>query len=241
MRELYKAISLLGFIFAISAGTLRAQPYTLDENGNGTYGSPIAGGPFPMPFEIASDPTGGITSTPVLIYFLEFQVVSGDLELTNEDGSVADLLRFFTPSGGQNSAVIFYSQTNGTPAGVGIPSSANPVKTSVESPITLWFPGSSIMPGFPAAPFPVWDSFQYNIKTTPTSPISVSGTNLVWHVTGTANAKFHVVASTNVSSPLSSWTWISTNQFDSSGHCVLTLPMEPDKPQRFYCLSFPVP
>jgi hypothetical protein len=232
-----------GIILAVSATTLFAQPYSFDENGNGTLGSPLDGGPYPMPFQVTADPTGGITNSPVLIYSLEFPVVSGDLAITQADGTISDLLRFFAPSGAGTSAMVLYSQADPshTLAGVGIPYSANPVEISPAGPTTSWYPTSTNQPGFPAAPFPVWDSFQYHFITASAPPVSCSGTNLIWTTTGPAYLQFRVVATTNTSLPLTNWTCVFTNEFDQSGHCVLTLPMESDKPCRFYCLSISVP
>lgn len=243
MKPLYKAIHVSSFIFVVSATPLLAQPYSLDENGNGTtmfqgVNPPVVS---PLPFAVASDPTGGITNSPVLIYSLEFPVVSGDVALTNTDGTVADLLRFFTPSGGGNSFVIFYSQINDpnhTLADVGIPYTANPATISAVSPTTTWYPGFSNLPGFPASPFPTWDRFEYYFITGPAPPVSVSGTNLIWAISGPTNLQFYVVATTNLLLPLTNWTSLSTNQFDLSGRCVLTLPMEADKPCRFYRVRY---
>jgi len=59
---------LLSFALVVSANTLFAQPYTFDENGNGIQ--LIALNPMAMPFEVAPDPSGGISTSPVLIYSL---------------------------------------------------------------------------------------------------------------------------------------------------------------------------
>lgn len=229
-------------ILAVSAGPLFAQPYSLDENGDGTLGSPLIGGPFPMPFEVAPDPTGGITNSPVLIYSLDSLVVSGDLALMNSDGTVADLLRFFTPAGTEQSVVIFYSRADETDhalADVGIPYSANPVEISEETPTTIWYPTFTNQPGCPVGAIPVFDIFKYNIITTLPPPVSLSGTNLIVTVNGSANLQFCVVATTNISLP--NWTPVSTNTIDQFGHCAVTLPIEPDKPQRFYRVAIPTP
>ncbi len=78
------------FILAVSASPLHAQPYTVDGNGDGTLSAFFT--PYPMPFQVTSDPTGGITRSPVLMYSLEFPVVSGDVALTNAAGTITDLI-----------------------------------------------------------------------------------------------------------------------------------------------------
>jgi len=241
MKPSCKAIIVLSFVLAVSANTLFAQPYSFDENGNGTQF--IALQPFSLPFEVAPDPSGGITNSPVLIYVLGAPVVSGDVALMEPGQStISKLLRFFTPAGGGNSDVIFYSQVDGTLAGVGIPYSANPVQISEVGQQTLWYPGNNQPGATTWGAVPVYTSFQYNIITgSPTPPVYLSGTNLIWHFTnGFSNVPFYVVASTNISLASANWTRVATNQFDQGGRCTLILPMEPDKPRRFYRIALPV-
>ena len=173
MKKSCKAMFVLSFILAISDNTLFAQPYSFDENGNGIQD--IALNPMPLPFEVAPDPSGGISTSPVLIYSLGAPVVSGDVLLMEPDGAtIAGLLRFFTPAGGVNSDVIFYSQVDDTLAGVGIPYSANPVQISEISPETFWFPGANQPGATTWGAVPVWTSFQYNIITTVPEPSSTA-------------------------------------------------------------------
>jgi hypothetical protein len=242
MKPSCEAIIVLSFVLAVSANTLVAQPYSFDENGNGTQ--LIAFEPFLLPFEVAPDPSGGITSSPVLIYFLGAPVVSGDVALMEPGQStVSKLLRFFTPAGGGNSDAIFYSQVDGTLAGVGIPYTDNPVQISEVDPQTLWYPKNNQPGATTWGALPMWTSFRYNIITKgPPPPIYVSGTNMIWHFTnGFSNAQFFVIASTNISLPPTNWTCVITNQFNQNGCCQLTLPMEPDKPYRYYRIAMPPP
>ena len=156
----------LTFILVASASTLCAQPYTFDESGNGIQYFFFQ--PRPLPFEVMPDPTGGITTSPVLIYLLGQPVVSGDVALMEPDGStVADLLRFFTPAGGTTSDVIFYSRADGltpTLADVGIPYSADSIQISEVRPTTLWAPDLG-QPGAGNGVFPVFDVFRYSVTT----------------------------------------------------------------------------
>ena len=77
----------------------------------------------------------------------------------------------------------------------------------------------------------------------PTPPVYQSGTNLIWHASFGANGAympFYVVASTNLTSFSTNWSRVLTNAADSSGGFSVTLPIEPDKPSRFYRIAIPV-
>jgi hypothetical protein len=164
MKQLSKEIIVSSFVLVVSASALFPQPYTFDENGNGIQYEFLQ--PYPLSYEVVPDPTGGITTSPVLIYSLSESVVSGDVALMEPDGStVADLLRFFTPAGADTSDVIFYSQVNGTLAGVGIPYSANPVEISEVSPETVWNPGPDQPGQGTLVAYPVDEFFRYTIIT----------------------------------------------------------------------------
>jgi hypothetical protein len=67
-----------------------------------------------------------------------------------------------------------------------------------------------------------------------------SGTNLVISGTGgPANATYFVLASTNIELPLTNWTRILTNQFNSSGNFSCTNAISPALPRRFFRLEVP--
>jgi len=67
---------------------------------------------------------------------------------------------------------------------------------------------------------------------------SLSGTNLVFSGTnGWANGTYELLTSTNVALPLTEWTAIATNAFDSNGQFNLTNGINPDAPQQFYLLA----
>jgi hypothetical protein len=164
MNKIFALSLAAGTVFSFTAITLHAQPYTFDGNGNGTdFPLGAFGGPSPMSFQITSDPTGGITSSPVLIYSLGYLVVSGDVALTASDGTtVLDLFRFYTPSGSSSSDLILYSQIDGgtDAADVGIPSSSSPVVIREANPYTFWIPPGG-QPGAPTQGHSVSLSFLY--------------------------------------------------------------------------------
>jgi hypothetical protein len=170
MKSFYKGILAFSILLLASAGKLFAQPYSFDENGNGlTYAGTDNG--FPLPYQVAPDPTGGITTSSVLIYSLEAPVISGDLELLAPGGSSVDaLLRFFTPVGASTSDMIFYAPVNGTLAGVGLPSSTDPLEITETGSQTFFRPNNIGQPGGGVGTFPVFDVFQYTIITATPEP-----------------------------------------------------------------------
>ncbi|MDE3068484.1 MAG: hypothetical protein KGJ60_13185 [Verrucomicrobiota bacterium] len=67
--------------------------------------------------------------------------------------------------------------------------------------------------------------------------VSVSGGNLTFNVSGgTAGATFYVLTSTNAAAPLSSWTPVATNQFDTSGGFSFTNAVGAS-PQQFFIIQ----
>ena len=67
---------------------------------------------------------------------------------------------------------------------------------------------------------------------------SLSGTNLIFASTnGVAGGPYMLLASANVSLPLSEWTPMLTNNFDGSGNFNFTNGTTPDVGQQFYILS----
>jgi hypothetical protein len=65
-----------------------------------------------------------------------------------------------------------------------------------------------------------------------------NGTNLIFSGSnGTANAQYHVLASTNISLPRANWTIMATNNFDGSGNFDFTNPADPNAPQMFYLMQ----
>jgi hypothetical protein len=169
MKGFYKRILAFSILLLASTGTLFAQPYSFDENGNGLTYAGINNG-SPLPDQVAPDPTGGITTSPVLIYELGASVFSGDVELMAPGGSSVDaLLRFFTPAGASTSDLIFYAPVNGTLAGVGLPSSTDPLEITETSSQTFFRPNIG-QPGQGVGTFPEFDVFQYTIITATPEP-----------------------------------------------------------------------
>jgi hypothetical protein len=66
-----------------------------------------------------------------------------------------------------------------------------------------------------------------------TSPLTLSGTNGIpgWPVV--------LLTATNLSTPLSQWTPVATNQFDANGNFSFTIGPGPGAPQQFYLLETP--
>ena len=69
--------------------------------------------------------------------------------------------------------------------------------------------------------------------------VVVSGDGLTFTGTGgVANANFYLLGSTNLTTPVTNWTRLLTNQFDASGYFNFTNPIGND-PQTFYLLQLP--
>jgi hypothetical protein len=85
------------------------------------------------------------------------------------------------------------------------------------------------------------------VLTVLTSPlfrsiIAAAGTNggfILSGVGGTNSGAYYVLTSTNLLKPLTNWTPIATNQFDSTGHFIFTNAAQTNAPQEFYLLQMP--
>ncbi len=239
----------MGFALLATSSNLLAQIsdyYNVDENGNGTLASHDESSVFYFAgfvySQMAPDPSGGITNNSVLIYDLGSIMMPGDVAIIKPgESSISKLLRFYPYEG--DTFLIFYSQPDGTPAGVGIPYSANPVQVTETSTPTTWNPVNSSQPGY--AGFGVYPEgfsgygYYFHIARN-SEPAYLSGTNLIWNYTGAFSClHFYVVASTNLSLPLTNWTRVSTNVCDQTGSCELTLPVNPNQPELFYRIEEP--
>jgi hypothetical protein len=169
MKRIGRATFMLGLGFALSQ-TLLAQQFkiTFDENGHGTVNGQ------PLPFTVAPDPTGGVTTSPVLIYVLPYDIQGGDVRLTElgqPNAPVSDIIRFFSPlPGGKTSDLIFYSDVESGEApnlaDVGLPVSSTTVSINETGPEgnngAVWSP-TLPEPGTPLLGGPVTGTVQYAI------------------------------------------------------------------------------
>jgi autotransporter-associated beta strand protein len=70
--------------------------------------------------------------------------------------------------------------------------------------------------------------------------IALSGTNVVLSgVHGTTNGTYYVLTSTDLTQPLSSWTFLATNTFDANGNFSFSSAVDPVDEQRFYLIQLP--
>jgi hypothetical protein len=169
VKTLLKPLLLSLLTLAASTGALVAQPFSIDENGNGIdYLDIVATPPFtaPLPFTVGPDPSRGIVGAPVLIYSLPYLLTAGDVGLVEPGQStLSDLIRFYNAPGANHSVIIFYSDIDGPNpdlADVGIPYSANPVLINEAAAgadgnsVTTWTPTNPAQPGYYGGPRPVY-------------------------------------------------------------------------------------
>ena len=112
MKRLTQTLLALACAWALTPTPLFAQLiFTFDESGN------ISGPPaLPLaPGVLQPDPSGGLT-VPVLVYTVPLPLVTGDLLLTEPGapvpGPFSDVVRFWNPTGGNISQIIFYSDVS---------------------------------------------------------------------------------------------------------------------------------
>jgi hypothetical protein len=103
----------------------------------------------------------------------------------------------------------------------------------------------------PATPGPglAWDTSQLNsgivkVVVGASQPVinstKVSGGNLIFSGSGgTALGSYSVLTATNIATPLSSWTIVTSGAFDGTGAFSFTNPISPAIPQQFYLLKTP--
>jgi len=71
-------------------------------------------------------------------------------------------------------------------------------------------------------------------------PLAVSSRGLIFAGSGgVASAKYYLVGSSNIATPLSNWVPVLTNLFDASGDFDFTNAPVPGQPQEFYMLELP--
>jgi hypothetical protein len=69
---------------------------------------------------------------------------------------------------------------------------------------------------------------------------NLSGTNLIFNgIGGSPGSNYVVLASTNLTLPLTNWSALSTNTFDGSGQFHYTNPVSPAKPLQFFIFKSP--
>ncbi len=67
------------------------------------------------------------------------------------------------------------------------------------------------------------------------NPQHPTPSNFIMTVTGgTTNGQFRVLSQTNVAEPVANWEIFSTNTYDGSGSLIVTNPVNPAEPQRFF-------
>jgi len=90
---------------------------------------------------------------------------------------------------------------------------------------------------YPAAPD--LGAFEFGPTNAPSPVLALSGANLIYTASGWANTTNYLMASTDVTLPITQWTCIGTNVSDLVGDAFFTNAIPPGVPQRFYRISVP--
>ncbi len=69
---------------------------------------------------------------------------------------------------------------------------------------------------------------------------NLSGTNLIFNgIGGSPGSNYVMLASTNLTIPLTNWLALTTNTFDGTGQFHYTNPVSPAKPRQFFIFKLP--
>ncbi|HTB84565.1 MAG TPA: hypothetical protein VK742_12995, partial [Candidatus Sulfotelmatobacter sp.] len=66
----------------------------------------------------------------------------------------------------------------------------------------------------------------------------IPGNLILMGTNGSMNGTFYVVTTTNLTTPMTNWTYLFTNQFDGSGNFNVTNPYTPLWPASFFRIKF---
>ena len=124
----------------------------------------------------------------------------------------------YVPSNGTIFNVLFYGSFTGNFTSLGLPSTVSWQSTYGSTNFTL----------VAGSPQPQFATF------------NLSGTNLIFNGTGgSPGSNYVMLASTNVTIPLTNWLALTTNTFDGSGQFRYTNNVSPAKPQQFFIFKSP--
>ena len=155
--------------------------YSFDEHGNGSvthyFTDPGSGSctstVSQLAYHVGTDPSGGITNRPVLVYSTGGFTDQGDVALvsTNSVGSnvVYHLLRFY----GANKVIFYAADNSGSVADVGIPASGSQLQLSDHVGGSTGYQPTGGQPGYSFGPYGV----QYTFLTERVSPAFILSTN----------------------------------------------------------------
>ena len=90
---------------------------------------------------------------------------------------------------------------------------------------------------YPAAPD--LGCFEFGPTNAPLPTLALSGTNLLFAANGWANTTNYLLASTDLTLPITQWTCVGTNVSDLAGAAFFTNAIPPGVPQQFYRLGVP--
>jgi hypothetical protein len=130
----------------------------------------------------------------------------------------ATLNNGYVPTNGTIFNVLFYGSFTGSFTSLGLPSAVGWQSTYGSTNFTLM--AGSAQPQF--------------------GTFNLSGTNLMFNgIGGSPGSNYVVLASTNLTVPLTNWLALTTNTFDGSGQFRYTNHVNPAKPQQFFIFKLP--
>lgn len=209
-----------------------------------TYQNPFAGGQGSSFAVIVSNDSGSVTS----------RVANLTLVMTNQP-AIAPTYNF-TISTNQTLRVNLSALLNATSDPDGDLVYLAGYDTMTTNNVALGFEGSTLLfvppqdfTGADQFTYTVFDQFEYSVGVVnihvivPANPtlasVRQSSGSLILSGTGSAGASFHILSTTNLTSPIADWESVSAGVFDNAGQFNVTNAIAPAESQRFFILQTP--
>jgi hypothetical protein len=198
---------------------------------------------------IVTNYAGSVTSSPpaslTVMYFPPYLYPTG--QPTNQTVVVGSTVYFYANGPAPEPPYFLQWQKDGTDLTDGTNISGSIISNSTSIPLTIYNAQTNDDGGYTIIVTNYGGSVTSSVAilTVLTSPrfssISVAGgTNFILGGGGgTNNGTYYVLATTNLTLPLTNWTCIATNQFDNAGDFIFTNAAQTNSPQLFYILQLP--
>ncbi|HTQ30622.1 MAG TPA: hypothetical protein VMI53_05375, partial [Opitutaceae bacterium] len=131
-------------------------------------------------------------------------------------------------SGTNRFSLIKYSNFNGAISNLAIGSIPSGLTASLSNNVASQTIDLLTMPLVKTSPAIVASVYSAIDQT-----LTLSGTN------GTPGAAYYVLGSTNLTLPLTNWTFIGSDNFDANGNFIFPINLDPNSPRQFFLLQVP--